>query len=90
MHINPLYLLILKVSSKGGITLNDESIRETADMLSANSFKVDTMINLLLEKNIISKEEFNQMLDKTLSKAEEEPTVDDYVLEEMKKKIHLT
>jgi hypothetical protein len=69
--------------------LDDESIRETADMLSTYSFKMDSMVNLLMEKNIFSKEEFNQMLDNVMNKAEEDPRVDEYVLEEMKKKIHL-
>jgi hypothetical protein len=69
--------------------MDDQSIRETADMLSSYSFKMDSMINLLMEKNIFSKDEFNHMLDEVMNKAEEEPTVDEYVLEEMKKKIHL-
>lgn len=69
--------------------MDDESIRETADMLSSYSFKMDSMINLLMEKNVFSKDEFNNMLDKVMDKAEEAPTVDEYVLEEMKKKIHL-
>lgn len=69
--------------------MDDQSIMETADLLSSNSFKLDSMINLLVKKNVFSKDEFNHMLDEVMDKAEEEPTVDEYVLEEMKKKIHL-
>lgn len=66
--------------------MNENAVRETADILSIYSYKMNASINLLIEKGIFSKDEFNNMLSKIIDEAEEAPETDEYVIEELRNK----
>ncbi|OFI05527.1 hypothetical protein CLOACE_16100 [Clostridium acetireducens DSM 10703] len=69
--------------------MDENSIRKVADILSAYSYKVDAMINLLVEKEAISKDEVNDMLNKVMDEEKKDPNTDEYVIEGLKDKVLL-
>jgi hypothetical protein len=69
--------------------MDDRYIMELSDMLSAYSYKIDAIIDLLIQKNIFSKEEINNMLKTVIDKEKMEPDTDEYVIDELKNKLLL-
>jgi hypothetical protein len=74
---------------KGGINMNDKYIMKLADMLSEYSYKIDATIDLLIEKNVFSRSEINNMLNVIIEKKKMEPLTDEYVIDELKDNILL-
>ncbi|MDP4088480.1 MAG: hypothetical protein Q8930_04300 [Bacillota bacterium] len=69
--------------------MDDRYVMEMADMLGSQSYKVEALINVLVQKGTITKEEFNAELEHVMNEAEAERSTDEYVIEEMKEKIML-
>lgn len=69
--------------------MDENSIMKVADMLSVYSYKVDALTNLLIEKNIFSKDELNDALNIIMDGVKEEPSNDDYVIDSLKEKVIL-
>lgn len=65
------------------------AIQKLADVLSVYSYKLDAAINILIEKKVFSKEDFNNTLSKVMELSKEEADTDEYVIEELKKKAFL-
>lgn len=69
--------------------MDEQLIMKISDMLSIYSFKIDAIINLLVESNVFSKEEINDMLNRVMDEAKKQPSIDEYVIEELKNKVFL-
>lgn len=69
--------------------MDENSIRKVADILSIYSYKVDALVNLLIEKNVFSADDMNNMLNKVMDEAKEDISTDEYVIEELKDKVLL-
>lgn len=69
--------------------MDENSIMKVADMLSIYSYKVDALTNLLIEKNIFSKDEINNALNKVMDGIKEDQSNDDYVIDSLKEKVLL-
>ncbi len=69
--------------------MDERNVMAVADVLSAHSYKVDALINILIQKGVFSPDEFNSELENVMNEAEKQSATDEYVIEEMKKKIML-
>lgn len=69
--------------------MDERNVMAVADVLSAYSYKVDALINVLVQKGTFSPDEFNSELEHVMNEAEKQSVTDEYVIEEMKKKIML-
>lgn len=69
--------------------MDDRYLMDMADMLSTHSYKVDALLELLIQKGVITKQEFNNELEHIMNEAEAERSTDEYVIEKMKEKIML-
>lgn len=69
--------------------MDENSIRKVADILSIYSYKVDALVNLLIEKNVFSVGDMNNMLNKVMDEEKEDISTDEYVIEELKDKVLL-
>lgn len=69
--------------------MDDNLMKRTADVLSMYSYKMEALVNVLIEKNVFSKEELNNALGKVMEEAKGEPRADEYVIEELKKLVYV-
>lgn len=69
--------------------MDDYLVKRTADVLSMYSYKMEALVNVLIKKNIFSKEELNDALGKVMEDAKSEPAADEYVIEELKKLVYV-
>lgn len=69
--------------------MDDYLVKRTADVLSMYSYKMDALTNVLMEKNIFSKEELNNALGKVMEEAKHDSGTDDYIIEELKKLVYV-
>lgn len=67
--------------------MDDNAIKQVADILSMYSYKVDALVDVLIKNNIISKEEINKSLMDIMEASEKQPLADEYVIEKLKEKI---
>lgn len=69
--------------------MDENSVMKVADMLSIYSYKVDALTNLLVEKNIFSKDEINDALNRVMDGIKKDQSNDDYVIDNLKEKVLL-
>ena len=67
--------------------MDDNAIKKVADILSIYSYKVDALVEVLIDNNVVTKEEINKALINVLDESEKEPSTDEYVIEKLKEKI---
>jgi hypothetical protein len=80
---------LLRILKKGGEGMDEKLIMNISDILSIHSYRVEALINLLIQRNIFSKEEINNMIDKVMDAEEAKPTADEYVIDELRKKVFI-
>lgn len=81
--------MLIKQLEKGVNFMDENSIMKVADILSIYTYKVDALTNLLIQKGDFSKDEFNEALNKIMDDAKEDQNNDEYVIENLKKKVFL-
>ncbi|GFP74767.1 hypothetical protein [Clostridium fungisolvens] len=67
--------------------MDDNAIKKVADLLSTYSYKVDALVDVLVKKDLITKDEINESLMAVMDDSEKEPSTDEYVIEKLKEKI---
>lgn len=69
--------------------MDEELMAKVADMISIYSYKLDAVIDLLVERNIASKEEINDVLNRVMEDDKKRVTADDYIIDELKNRVFL-
>ncbi|MHC1682394.1 MAG: hypothetical protein AB6733_05540 [Clostridiaceae bacterium] len=69
--------------------MDEKAIMKVADILSINTYKVDALTKLLVEKNLLTKDEINNAISSVMDEAKEDPNTDEYVIESLKEKVLL-
>lgn len=69
--------------------MDEKAIMKVADILSIYTYKVDALTSLLVEKNLITKDEINNAVTRVMDEAKEDPNTDEYVIESLKEKVIL-
>lgn len=69
--------------------MDEKAIMKVADILSIYTYKVDALTSLLVEKNLLTKDEINNEVTRVMDEAKEDPNTDEYVIESLKEKVIL-